>query len=142
MDKLLQVCDQHAIKLVLHVQLCPAECGTALLCLIEEEQMVFVSWQHQPSLPPTLKWICGASQDKKKWVNGERRPRQRNREGGQESGGWRGGQQCGCFSVRSSGSSSQKLQMCECERGFRFWLKACLGERGFRLFCALAYLQC
>lgn len=25
--------------------------------------------------------------------------------------------------------------MCECERGFRFWLKACLGERGFRLVC-------
>lgn len=60
------------MKSVLCVQLCRPECGTALLRLIEEEQMVFVSCQHQSSLPPTLKWICGASQDKKR-VNGERR---------------------------------------------------------------------
>lgn len=57
----LQVCDLQTIKLVLCAQPCPA-----LLRLIEEEQMVFVSCQHQSPLPPTLKWICGASQDPKK----------------------------------------------------------------------------
>lgn len=48
--------------------------------------MVFVSWQHQPSLPPTLKWICGASQDKKKM--GEWREETEAEEQGGRAGKW------------------------------------------------------
>lgn len=122
----LQVCDLHAIKSVLCVQLCPAERGAALLRLIEEEQMVFVSCQHQSPLPPTRKWICGASQHKK---TSEWREETEAEERGGQAGRGLGG------TVRSSGSSGQNVQMCECERGFRFWVKACLGERGFRRLC-------
>lgn len=78
---------------------------------------------------------CLTGPKKKKRVNRERRRRQRNGEGRQDGVGVGGGGQCDCLSIWSSGSSSQKVQMCECERGFRFWLKACLGERGFRLLC-------
>lgn len=84
MDEQLQVCDQHAVKLALHVQLCPAECGTALRCFIEEEQMVFVSCQHQSH--PKMDLWCFTGQNK--WVNGETRPRQKDSEGRQDGGGW------------------------------------------------------
>lgn len=97
------------IKLVLHVQLCPAECGTALLCLIEEEQMVFVSWQHQPSLPPTLKWICGASQDKKKM--GEWRKGTEAEEQGGREGNWVGGSSA---AVSQYGPVAALAKNCRC----------------------------
>lgn len=89
-----------------------------------------------PPLPPTLKWICGASQDKKKKMSEWREETEAEERGGQagRQAWWGRGvwmEQCGCPSVRSGGSSGQKVQMCECERGFRFWLKACLGERAF-----------
>lgn len=61
--------DLHEIKLVLNVRFCSAQWGGALLRLIEEEQMVFTSCQHQSPLPISSKMDLWCFTGQKKWAN-------------------------------------------------------------------------
>lgn len=85
----------------------PVQLGVdKLLCLAEEEQMVFTLCQHQPA-PQWVLW-CFTGQ---RWAN--EWEAEKERWGGQGEA-WEG-----CLSTQST--DNQILRMCACGRGFGPW---------------------